>query len=55
MNQYSVWKYLLILIVIAVGVVYALPNLYGKDPALQITTSRGFNLPPDQSGRQFCL
>jgi len=47
MNQYSVWKYLLILIVITVGVVYALPNLYGKDPALQITTSRGFNLPAD--------
>jgi preprotein translocase subunit SecD len=45
MNQYSVWKYLLILIIIAVGVVYALPNLYGKDPALQITTSRGFSLP----------
>ena len=47
MNQYSVWKYLLILFVIAVGVIYALPNIYGKDPALQITTSRGFNLPAD--------
>lgn len=47
MNQYSVWKYLLIVFVITVGVVYALPNLYGKDPALQITTSRGFNLPAD--------
>jgi len=47
MNQYSVWKYLLILIVIGVGVIYALPNMYGKDPALQITTSRGFALPAD--------
>jgi preprotein translocase subunit SecD len=47
MNQYSVWKYLLIAIIIAVGVVYALPNLYGEDPALQITSSRGFALPGD--------
>jgi len=47
MNQYSVWKYLLILVVIGVGVIYALPNMYGKDPALQITTSRGFALPAD--------
>ncbi len=45
MNQYSVWKYLLILLIITVGVIYALPNLYGEDPALQITSSRGFELP----------
>jgi preprotein translocase subunit SecD len=45
MNQYSIWKYLLILFVITMGVVYALPNLYGEDPALQITSSRGFELP----------
>ena len=47
MNQYSVWKYLLILIIITVGFVYALPNIYGEDPALQITSSRGFALPVD--------
>jgi len=47
MNQYSVWKYLLILIIISVGVIYALPNLYGEDPALQVTSSRGFELPAD--------
>jgi len=47
MNQYSIWKYLLILIIVAVGVVYALPNFYGEDPALQITSSRGFELPAD--------
>ena len=49
MNQYSVWKYLLILIIISVGIIYALPNLYGEDPALQITSSRGFALPVDMS------
>ena len=47
MNQYSVWKYLLILIIVVVGVVYAIPNFYGEDPALQITSSRGFELPGD--------
>jgi preprotein translocase subunit SecD len=49
MNQYSVWKYLLILMVVTVGVIYALPNFYGKDPALQITSTRGFELPSELS------
>jgi len=47
MNQYSVWRYLLILFIITVGFVYALPNLYGEDPALQVTSSRGFELPSE--------
>ena len=47
MNQYPIWKYLLIFIIVAVGVVYALPNFYGEDPALQITSSRGFELPAE--------
>jgi len=41
MNQYSIWRYILILTALLVGVVYALPNLYGEDPALQISGSRG--------------
>jgi preprotein translocase subunit SecD len=51
MNQYPVWKYLLIFFIVAVGVVYALPNFYGEDPALQITSSRGFELPADLTTR----
>ncbi len=47
MNQYPIWKYLLIFIILAVGAVYALPNLYGENPALQITSTRGFALPAD--------
>jgi len=39
MNRYSPWKYTLILIVIAVGIFYALPNLYGSAPAVQISAS----------------
>ena len=41
MNRYPLWKYLLISVVIAVGCLYALPNIYGKDPALQVSAARG--------------
>ena len=37
LNRYPLWKYLLILVVIGLGVVYALPNLYPDDPAIQIS------------------
>ena len=41
MNRYSLWKHLLIIVIVAVGCLYALPNLYGKDPALQVSAARG--------------
>jgi preprotein translocase subunit SecD len=47
MNRYPAWKYLLILIVLLVGVLYALPNLFGEDPALQVTSTRGFAISAD--------
>ncbi len=47
MNQYPAWKYLLIVTILVVGTFYALPNLYVKDPALQISTMRGSALPMD--------
>jgi preprotein translocase subunit SecD len=37
MNHSPLWKYLLILLVITLGVVYALPNLYAPNPAIQIS------------------
>jgi preprotein translocase subunit SecD len=40
-NQYPLWKYLLVIVVLIVGVLYALPNLYGEDPALQVSAVRG--------------
>ncbi len=36
-NRYAPWRYILLILIIAVGVVYATPNLYGEDPAVQIT------------------
>lgn len=35
-NHYPVWKYLLLLVVLLVGSVYSLPNLYGEDPSVLI-------------------
>ncbi|WP_437883546.1 protein translocase subunit SecD [Pseudomonas sp. LRF_L74] len=37
LNRYPLWKYLLILVVLAVGFIYSAPNLYPDDPAIQIT------------------
>ena len=37
MNRYPLWKYLLIIAVTVIGMLYALPNLYPSDPSLHIT------------------
>ena len=47
MNQYPAWKYALILFILVAGALYALPNLFGEDPALQVTSARGFPIPLD--------
>ena len=40
MNRYSSWKYIIILILIGLGLLFALPNIYGKDPSLQVSAAR---------------
>ena len=37
MKRYGLWRYLLILFVLGLGIVYSLPNLYAPDPAVQIS------------------
>ncbi|MEA9489223.1 protein translocase subunit SecD [Xanthomonas campestris] len=44
MLEFPRWKYFLILVVLAVSALYALPNVYQKDPSVQITASRGAQL-----------
>ncbi|MDR9479839.1 MAG: protein translocase subunit SecD [Spiribacter sp.] len=39
MNRYPLWKYALLVVVIASGCLYALPNWFGQNPALQITSA----------------
>jgi len=41
MLEFPRWKYVVILIVLAISTLYALPNIYQKDPAIQITANRG--------------
>ena len=40
LNKYPLWKYILILAIMTLGVIYALPNLYPPDPAVQLTPSK---------------
>ncbi|MGH8559934.1 MAG: protein translocase subunit SecD [Methylococcales bacterium] len=39
-NRFPVWKNILVIAVVVVGIFFALPNLYGQDPSIQISTQR---------------
>ena len=41
LNQYPFWKHIIIIVVLVIGCFFALPNLYGEDPAVQISAARG--------------
>jgi preprotein translocase subunit SecD len=49
-NQYPLWRYLMVAAVLVVGGLYALPNLFGFDPALQVTARR--SAPVDEALEQ---
>ena len=40
-NTYPGWAYVLLALVLALGILYALPNTYGEDPALQVSGEKG--------------
>jgi preprotein translocase subunit SecD len=40
MNRYPLWKNLLVLIVVLVGALYALPNIFDQDPSMEISGTR---------------
>lgn len=40
LNKYPLWKNLLILVVVALAFIYAAPNLYPPDAAIQVTPAR---------------
>ena len=41
LNKYPLWKTLLVALTVAIGFLYAVPNLYEPDHALQISGIRG--------------
>jgi len=40
LNKTPIWKYILILMVLLLSAIYAAPNLYPPDPAIQVTPAR---------------
>jgi preprotein translocase subunit SecD len=40
MNRYPLWKYLIIAVALVIGALYALPNLFGESPAVQVSAAR---------------
>lgn len=44
LNKFPLWKNIMVFLIIAIGFFYSLPNLYGEDPALQISGSHGTEL-----------
>ncbi len=37
LNQYPLWKYIALIVALVFGTIYALPNLFGEDPAVQVS------------------
>jgi preprotein translocase subunit SecD len=44
MNRYPLWKYIVLILFVVLGILYALPNFFGEDPVLQITGSEGVQI-----------
>ena len=47
LNRYPLWKYLMVALVVIIGTLYSAPNLYGEDPALQVSAIRGHDVKAD--------
>lgn len=41
LNRFPIWKNVTIVLVFLIGLLYALPNLFGSDPSIQVNASRG--------------
>src|SRR4051794_35494376 len=40
MNRYPVWKYVVMVLAVLVGLLYTVPNFYGEAPAVQVSAGR---------------
>jgi len=47
-NSFPLWKNFFIVLVLSLGLVYALPNIYGDDPSVQISSTRNSQISDDQ-------
>lgn len=44
LNKFPLWKYIMIVIIVILAVIYALPMIYGESPAVQLTPKQGKEL-----------
>ncbi|HAF01647.1 MAG TPA: protein translocase subunit SecD, partial [Methylophilaceae bacterium] len=40
MNRYPLWKNILIVVIILIGLLYTIPNFFGESPAVQISPAK---------------
>ncbi len=40
MNRYPLWKNLLVVFVVLIGMIYSMPNIFSQDPAMEISGTR---------------
>ena len=50
-NHFPLWKNLLVLIVFGIGIIYSLPNLYGDDPSVQVSSTQTTLIGQDQANQ----
>jgi len=50
-NHFPLWKNILVLVVFIIGTIYALPNLYGDDPSVQVSPVRESKLDQAQADK----
>ena len=57
MNQYPLWKNLLVMAIVLAGLLLAIPNFYGEDPALIVAKENGVGFTEseiEEIGRASC-
>jgi preprotein translocase subunit SecD len=40
MNRYPIWKYVVMVVALAIGFLYTLPNFFGEAPAVQVSSGK---------------
>lgn len=40
MNRYPLWKYIVIVVALLIGVIYTAPNFFGESPAVQVSSQK---------------
>ena len=48
MNRYPLWKYVVMLVALVIGLVYTLPNFFGEAPAVQVSSGKA-TVKPDST------